>query len=95
MCPHRSNPRRACAGIVQGTAEVASVRCRPQFSSLDISFPSGAADGVRIGASVAVNGTCLTVGRVAISAPRANECATDVNAERAGRKRRDLDRSVA
>ena len=50
------------AGIVQGTAEVASVRCRPQFSSLDISFPPGAADGVRVGASVAVNGTCLTVG---------------------------------
>ena len=37
------------------------MRRKPEFYSLVISFPAGAVDGVQIGASVAVNGTCLTV----------------------------------
>lgn len=49
------------AGIVQGTAEVVALRRKTDFSSLDISFPAGAADGVQLGASIAINGTCLTV----------------------------------
>ena len=44
-------------------AEVVGLRSKTDFSSLDISFPVGAADGVQIGASVAINGTCLTVRR--------------------------------
>ena len=46
---------------MQGKAEVAVLRRKTDFSSLDIRFPAGAADGVRLGASVAINGTCLTV----------------------------------
>ena len=71
------------------------MRCRPQFSSLDISFPPGAADGVRIGASVAINGTCLTVGQRSHQCAMVSCCATDVNVERADLERRDPDPSVA
>ena len=42
-------------------AEVVELRRKAGFSSLDIRFPAGAADGVQLGASVAINGTCLTV----------------------------------
>ncbi|KXZ45747.1 hypothetical protein GPECTOR_51g733 [Gonium pectorale] len=52
-------------GIVQGTANVATVESKDKFSSLDIHFPEGKVDGVKIGASVAINGTCLTVTRIA------------------------------
>lgn len=52
---------RACAGIVQGKATVRSVRRQGDFATLAISFPPGSADGIQIGASVAINGTCLTV----------------------------------
>lgn len=50
------------AGIVQGTAKVSNITEREGFRRLRISFPSGATAGVQIGASVALNGTCLTVG---------------------------------
>ncbi len=52
-------------GIVQGTAKVTTVERKEKFSSLDITFPSGKTDGIKIGASVAINGTCLTVTRIA------------------------------
>ncbi|PNW82839.1 hypothetical protein CHLRE_06g296600v5 [Chlamydomonas reinhardtii] len=52
-------------GIVQGTATIAKVDRQDKFSSLEISFPAGKADGVKIGASVAINGTCLTVTHIA------------------------------
>lgn len=48
-------------GIVQGTAKVAHVDRRDKFAKVKIRFPEGKADGVAIGASVAINGTCLTV----------------------------------
>jgi len=48
-------------GIVQGTAKVSNITEREGFRRLRISFPSGATAGVQIGASVALNGTCLTV----------------------------------
>ncbi len=51
----------AAAGIVQGQAAVVDVEERENFRSIRIEFPDGKADGVQIGASVAVNGTCLTV----------------------------------
>ena len=49
------------AGIVQGKAEVAHVDKKAEFSSVKISFPEGRLTGAQIGASVAINGTCLTV----------------------------------
>ncbi|KAL4448893.1 hypothetical protein ABPG77_007610 [Micractinium sp. CCAP 211/92] len=49
-------------GIVQGTATVRSVERRgTDFACFDIELPAVRADGVQIGASVAINGTCLTV----------------------------------
>lgn len=48
-------------GIVQGLATVAQVNEADNFKSFRIQFPGGKADGVQIGASVAINGTCLTV----------------------------------
>lgn len=48
-------------GIVQGLAEVVHIRAETGLHTLQIRFPSGAVSGVAIGASVALNGTCLTV----------------------------------
>ena len=48
-------------GIVQGVAEVASVLERPGLRSFHLRFPPGFAAGLEIGASVAVDGVCLTV----------------------------------
>jgi riboflavin synthase len=50
-------------GIVQGIATVEEVIPAPGLSTFAIRFPHGKADSVSIGASVAVNGTCLTVTR--------------------------------
>jgi riboflavin synthase len=49
------------AGIVQGTAKVTEFKRQPEFATLRAAFPAGSAAGVTIGASVAINGTCLTV----------------------------------
>ncbi|MBZ8139380.1 riboflavin synthase [Rubrivivax gelatinosus] len=48
-------------GIVQGIATVATVTDRPGLRSFTLRFPPGFADGLAIGASVAVDGVCLTV----------------------------------
>jgi riboflavin synthase len=48
-------------GIVQGVAEVASVDDRPGLRSFALAFPPGFDEGLSIGASVAVDGVCLTV----------------------------------
>jgi riboflavin synthase len=48
-------------GIVQGLAAVAQVAEADNFKSFKIQFPAGKAEGIQIGASVAINGTCLTV----------------------------------
>lgn len=49
-------------GIVQGTATVRGVeRSGADFACFDIELPTARADNVQIGASVAINGTCLTV----------------------------------
>lgn len=50
-------------GIVQGVAIVESVNPAPGLSTFVVGFPDGMLDGVSIGASVAINGTCLTVTR--------------------------------
>jgi riboflavin synthase len=48
-------------GIVQGIATVSTVIDRPGLRSYTLQFPPGFADGLQIGASVAIDGVCLTV----------------------------------
>ena len=48
-------------GIVQGTATVRRLQARPGLVSLELAFPPGFAAGLEVGASVAVDGVCLTV----------------------------------
>ncbi|HLL19411.1 MAG TPA: riboflavin synthase subunit alpha [Rubrivivax sp.] len=48
-------------GIVQGMASVAGMVDRPGLRSFRLALPSGFAEGLGIGASVAVDGVCLTV----------------------------------
>lgn len=48
-------------GIVQGVAEVAERLDRPGLASFHLRFPPGFTQGLEIGASVAVDGVCLTV----------------------------------
>jgi riboflavin synthase len=48
-------------GIVQGVATVQAVADRPGLRSFTLRFPPGFAGGLAIGASVAVDGVCLTV----------------------------------
>ena len=48
-------------GIVQGVARVASISERSGLRSIRLEFPTGFAEGLVVGASVSVDGTCLTV----------------------------------
>jgi riboflavin synthase len=48
-------------GIVQGIARVEALTQRPGLTTFLLRFPPGFAAGLAIGASVAVDGTCLTV----------------------------------
>ena len=48
-------------GIVQGIATVSTLTERPGLRTFTLAFPPGFAQGLAIGASVAVDGTCLTV----------------------------------
>ena len=48
-------------GIVQGVASVAAVQVLPGLRRLQISFPHHFTQGLAVGASVSVNGVCLTV----------------------------------
>eukprot|EP00887_Chlorella_sp_A99_P007256 scaffold2.g7256.t1 len=48
-------------GIVQGKGTVQAIDRKQDFQSFDIELPSRRGAGVAIGASVAINGTCLTV----------------------------------
>jgi riboflavin synthase len=50
-------------GIVQGIAIIEDVITAPGLSTFAIALPTGRAEGVTIGASVAINGTCMTVTR--------------------------------
>ncbi|HEY9119048.1 MAG TPA: riboflavin synthase subunit alpha, partial [Marinobacter sp.] len=50
-------------GIVQGVATIDNVSAEPGLNSFAIRFPEDQVHGVTIGASVAINGTCLTVTR--------------------------------
>jgi len=48
-------------GIVQGVARVAAVADRSGLRTLRLSFPTGFDAGLQVGASVSVDGTCLSV----------------------------------
>ncbi len=51
---------RMFTGIVQGVARVESISDRPGLRSFRLAFPDGFAQGLAVGASVAVDGVCLT-----------------------------------
>jgi riboflavin synthase len=64
VVPARSSLLRITSlftGIVQGKATVKAVERRQDSCSFDLTFPTGATESIKIGASVAINGTCLTV----------------------------------
>ena len=48
-------------GIVQGTGEIVSAKDHNALRTIQIEFPAGFMDGIAIGASVSLDGTCLTV----------------------------------
>lgn len=48
-------------GIVQGVANIAAITDKPGLRTFKIAFPAGFCAGLEIGASVAVDGVCLTV----------------------------------
>lgn len=51
-------------GIVQGLATVSALTDRPGLRSFTLAFPAGFGEGLEVGASVAVEGVCLTVTRL-------------------------------
>lgn len=50
-------------GIVQGIARIDALTRKPGLTTLSVRFPADRLEQVSIGASVALNGTCLTVTR--------------------------------
>lgn len=48
-------------GIVQGIATIDRLTAHTGLTSLRVRFPEGSLDGIAIGASVAIDGACLTV----------------------------------
>lgn len=48
-------------GIVQGIATIDAIESLPGLTTFVVGFPEDQLDGIAIGASVALNGTCLTV----------------------------------
>jgi riboflavin synthase len=48
-------------GIVQGVATVAAITDKPGLRSFTLAFAPGFTEGLRVGASVSVDGVCLTV----------------------------------
>ena len=59
-------------GIVQGVASVHALSDREGLRTFTLSFPQGFLQGVEIGASIAVDGVCLTVTRFDVQAARAD-----------------------
>ncbi len=51
-------------GIVQGKGEIVAVRDHDALRSFEIEFPAGFCDGVAVGASVSIDGVCLTVTKI-------------------------------
>ncbi|RTE66422.1 riboflavin synthase subunit alpha [Amphritea opalescens] len=48
-------------GIVQGTATVVTTTLKDQFMQLTLEFPQTHCEHLQSGASIAINGTCLTI----------------------------------
>ncbi|MDO6562239.1 riboflavin synthase subunit alpha [Amphritea sp. 1_MG-2023] len=48
-------------GIVQGTASVVATTIKNNFMQLTLAFPQTHCDNLQTGASIAINGTCLTI----------------------------------
>ena len=48
-------------GIVQGKAEIKAIEKKTDFVRLTVKLPDGHASNLKTGASIALNGTCLTV----------------------------------
>lgn len=48
-------------GIVQGTGQIATINDHDGLRTFEIEFPAGFAEGIAIGASVSIDGVCLTV----------------------------------
>lgn len=48
-------------GIIQGTGAIASISDHDKLRTFVIEFPEGFCDGLEVGASVSVDGVCLTV----------------------------------
>ncbi len=48
-------------GIVQAVLPLARIDLHPGYRSFTLAFPDGMRDDLKIGASVAIDGTCLTV----------------------------------
>lgn len=48
-------------GIVQGTAQVQAIEYRTGLHRITLAFPEDFLAGIKVGASVSVNGACLTV----------------------------------
>eukprot|EP00192_Tetraselmis_astigmatica_P018597 CAMPEP_0117673460 /NCGR_PEP_ID=MMETSP0804-20121206/14488_1 /TAXON_ID=1074897 /ORGANISM="Tetraselmis astigmatica, Strain CCMP880" /LENGTH=251 /DNA_ID=CAMNT_0005482207 /DNA_START=142 /DNA_END=897 /DNA_ORIENTATION=- len=57
----RQNTTALFTGIVQGTANVSTVVTKEDARSFRITFPEDGTKAVKQGASVAINGACLTV----------------------------------
>lgn len=51
-------------GIVQGAGIVSKIHDHDALRTFDIDFPNGFCDGLEIGASVAIDGVCLTVTQI-------------------------------
>ncbi|SEQ66537.1 riboflavin synthase alpha chain [Amphritea atlantica] len=60
-------------GIVQGTATVITTLMKDQFMQLTLEFPQQHCEHLQTGASIAINGTCLT-----ITGFRANQISFDL-----------------
>lgn len=52
-------------GIVQGTATIKSINDHDALRTFEMNFPEGFCEGLEIGASVAIDGVCLTVTEIA------------------------------
>lgn len=51
-------------GIVQGTGEIVSINDHDGLRTFEIEFPVGFCDAVEIGASISIDGVCLTVTKI-------------------------------
>jgi len=58
-------------GIVQGKAQVKKIEKLPLLHQIQFTFPKNALNKIQVGASIAINGVCLTV--IAFSLPEDNK----------------------